>query len=369
MYVHVGCPKSGTTFLQTVLWASRRQLADQGLQIPLERVADHFHVALALRGMHDESIDAPRDRAALERLAAELPSLTATKALISHDVFAPATPDQVALLHGILREFEVHVLITARDLARQIPSHWQQRIKERAHNPYDDFATAVLERSPASGEFWANQDVADIATRWLGSLPADRLHLVTVPPPGSPPGTLLERFSRAISIDPSALETQVARGNPSLGLVQIELLRRVNVALGDRLPHPRAGYGRVGKRHLAERMLAPQGGQPPVLPANLVDRCLEVSNRMVEELRKRDYDVVGELDDLLPRGLHNEVEQTSPTEGELLEAAVQALADMLDQRHRDLVRIDALREKTAARQVRIREAPARTAPRKPRPRG
>jgi len=34
VFLHVGAPKSGTTFLQTVMWENREGLAERGVLIP-----------------------------------------------------------------------------------------------------------------------------------------------------------------------------------------------------------------------------------------------------------------------------------------------------------------------------------------------
>ena len=50
VYVHVGLPKTGTTFLQTTMWHNRAQLAAQGFLYPGEKRMDHFHASNAVRG-------------------------------------------------------------------------------------------------------------------------------------------------------------------------------------------------------------------------------------------------------------------------------------------------------------------------------
>jgi len=341
-YLHVGCPKTGTSYLQSVLWASRERLVEQGLELPLEGPSDHFYLTLALRNMLDEAMDPPRAFSALDRLQTALAQVRSPRVLISHESLAPATPEQVDRLLAMLDGFEVHVVITARDLARQIPSGWQQRVQQREQVSYADFLAAVEERTPAAYDFWVNQDLLDITSRWGAQVPADRVHLVTVPQPGSRRGLLLERFCSVLGVDATSLDVEVPRENTSLGMVQAELLRRVNEALGDRLPHPRAGYGRLGKRYLAGRVLAAQGGTPPTLPRERHEWCVRLSRDIVAELRRRGYDVVGDLAELIPTG---EASSAEVTEAAVAAAAARAMADMLEQRERDLARIHALKER------------------------
>lgn len=345
-YLHVGCPKTGTSFLQSVMWASREQLAEQGLELPLDGRSDHFHLTLALRGMLEETMDAPRAFTVLDRFQAALAQSRSPHVLISHESLAPATREQVGRLLGMLAAFEVHVVITARDLARQIPSGWQQRIQQRERMTYADFLTDVVERTPPAHDFWINQDLLDITSRWGAHVSPDRMHVVTVPPAGARPGLLLERFCSLLGIDPHSLQADTHRGNPSLGAVQAELLRRINVALGNRLPHPRAGYGRLGKRYLAGQVLAPQGGRPPTLPREYYEWCVRLSSEVVAELRRRGYDVVGDLAELVPVAVGDAAPvDAEVSEADVADAAARAMADMLEQRERDLNRIQALKER------------------------
>ena len=39
VFLHIGTPKTGTTHLQTVLWANRAKLAELGVLLPLRAAA------------------------------------------------------------------------------------------------------------------------------------------------------------------------------------------------------------------------------------------------------------------------------------------------------------------------------------------
>lgn len=340
-YLHVGSPKTGTSYLQSVMWASRPALAEQGLSLPLRGVGDHFRLTLLLRGLLDEAMDPPMAFDVLDRLAAELPTLSGDRLLISHELLAPVRTKRTRLLLDVLGDYEVHVVITARDLARQVPAEWQQGVKHRATLSYEDFLSRVVDRK--AEHFWAVQDVADVARRWGADLPPERVHVVTVPQRGAPAGTLLERFCSVLEVDPGPLVTDAARANPSMGAQQAELLRRVNIALGERLPHPRAGYARVAKDHLGDRVLAAQGGLPLSLPSRLDDWVREASQLMVDRISEQGYTVVGDLEELMPAARTGGGGSEPVTEAAVLDAAVEAIASLLNQRHRDLEEMRTLR--------------------------
>ncbi len=281
VFVHVGCRKTGTSFLQKAIYSSTDALAAQGIALPLPGRGEHYQVVAALREVVDGHPVPPDSRQVIDDLARTVGVIALDRAIMTHEALAPATPAQVRTLMDALDGCEVHVVITARDLARQIPSEWQQTVKDRSVLPYAVFCREVVEGgSHAANEFWARQDVADIARRWSTDLPPERVHVVAVPPAGSPPEQLLGMFTGLIGCDPASLATPGGY-NPSLGAEQAELLRRVNLALGDRLTDLRVkgGYRDVVRGTLAKGVLSHQQGAALLLPAELAGWCREQSLR------------------------------------------------------------------------------------------
>lgn len=357
IFLHVGCPKTGTTYLQSTLWRSRESLRGLDVELPLDRVS-HFHLALAVRDQLDPEMDSAPAHRVLDRLAEALAESTATTIVISNENLARASAEQAArlweLVRGATPGAESHLVITARDLARQVPAEWQQQIQHRRTIGWPRFLRSLRDGTEPAAYFLPSQDASDVALRWGGDLPADRVHLVTVPRPGAPKSLLLERFCTVLGIDPAAVADSVPDANESLGRAPLELLRRVNVALDERLAHPRAGFGRVGKRYFAYEVLAPMGGDRPVLPAEMAPWCEAQSERLVKRLSTAGYDVVGDLDELRPELGGLEAEPPAVTDTEIAAAAVAALADVLDQRHRDLDEIERLRERLRTLRARKR---------------
>ena len=77
--------------------------------------------------------------------------------------------------------------MTCRDLGRVLVSAWQEAIKSDLTMTWAEFAAEVQDpaargRNPARG-FWINHDLAAILATWRQVLPAERIHVVTVPPP------------------------------------------------------------------------------------------------------------------------------------------------------------------------------------------
>ncbi|MGH3588039.1 MAG: hypothetical protein ACRDQ0_17160 [Pseudonocardia sp.] len=346
-YVHVGLPKTGTSYLQSIFFQSTEALAPQDLSMLPDTTAATFHLMLNLRGSLREGMDPRPAFTAVERLPRQAGRVQTSKALMTQELLSAAGPAQVERLVGQLAGWEVHVIVTLRDLSRQLPSAWQQRIKARNVDSYHEFLTAVRERSRPANAFWNTQDPLGVLGRWGTQVPPERTHVVTVPAAGSPPELLLTRFCSVLDVDPATLTTTTVDENTSLGLVQAELLRRVNVALGDRLPHPRSGYRRVGKGYLARHVLSPQRGTPPRVPTGFADWCAETSQTWIDALGSGGFDVVGDLYDLMPgAGSFTEADQLV-TDADVSVSATDALATMIDTRLAELRDLDALKQRLA----------------------
>ena len=299
-FLHVGTAKSGTTYLHGLWWRHHEVLRQRGLLLPGSVMRDHFVAAAQVKGMDallrklsgDELTTWPR----LLEQAGSWPQ----DVLISHEHFSDSPPDAAA---GALEELasvtaEVHVVLTVRDLGRVIPSAWQQRVKQGARQPYGKFL-ATVRRGPEDQKFWRYQDVPAILDRWTVGVPAERVHVVTVPPPGAPRDELWRRTGSVLGVGVTDLDTDPRLPNDSLGIVEAELLRRVN----ERFPHGRRSLEvtRYRKGPFTRDVLAGSApSEPFVLPEKHHRWVRERSEAMVATLRGRSYDVVGHLDDLQP---------------------------------------------------------------------
>jgi hypothetical protein len=306
VFLHVGAPKTGTTFLQNVLWQNRAELARAGVSYPLDRPDEHFAATMDLREMAWGQHRDPRWQGAWERLAGRARAARGPTVVISSELLGGATAEQAARAVASVGPAEVHVIFTARDLARQLPSDWQEHLKHRHQITFSRFVTDLVELGPDAptpfGEmFWGLHDPVDVLSRWRDAVAPERIHVVTVPQPGAPPGLLWERFASVLGVDPSAYDTQVSSVNTSLGVAECELLRRVNIELRGRIAQRH--YDPLVRLQLAG-ILAPGTNEssstklalPPELMAPVTQRSRELS----EGIRAAGYHVVGDLDELVP---------------------------------------------------------------------
>lgn len=362
VFLHVGSPKTGTTFLQNVLWSQRALAAEQGVFLPMDRFLDHYFAALDLRGLSDSPHQPDRAVGMWDRIVHQTRSRSDT-VLVSHELFAPATADQAArAVTSWGPDAEVHVVLTARDLARQITAEWQEHVKHRSTLTFPEFVRSLHAKERDRTWFWQVQDFAEVLARWGSALPPERVHVVTVPPAGEPSTLLWERFAGLLGLDPQSFDLESGRSNSSLSLDAAELLRRVNVELGDRLPLP-GPYPRVVKNVLAHQIMAQHSGEPLRLGADDAAYARMESERIAERLAASGVDVVGDLAELVPpESIAAGATYQEPGAAALLEESVAVIADLLVVLDRRTHQHDLLR---AAREHPVRFALSQSADRRP----
>lgn len=341
MLVHVGAPKTGTSFVQDVLWLNRESLAGQGILYPAERFDEHFLAALDLLelswgGLEKQAVGA------WDRLAERVREWPGT-AIVSHEILATATRQQVRRALDSFGDTEVHVVLSARDLARQIPAEWQENVKHRRTLGYGEFLAKITDPR-RSGElaswFWGVQEVPDILDRWGSTLPAERVHLVTVPKPGQPRGLLWERFSSVLGLDAADLTPDTTRANASLGVPETALVRRINIQVNKGVLR-NEDYRELVRELLVHRTLSLRTGSPRLsLPPDVRAWAVDLSQEWVDVLSKRGYDIRGSLEELRPDAAVAESSESTessefsdpdhPDEHDVADAAVSAVVTMLD---------------------------------------
>lgn len=298
VFLHVGTPKSGTTYLQSLWWSQRDALAERGLLLPGRARRDHVTAAHLVcdRTAHLAELT-PQRRGTWDRLLARIEEWDGD-ALVSHEMFAPASSEQAA---GALARLsgaadEVHLVLTARDLARQLASDWQQNVKQGRPLSLRELWAMVRDESSS---WWGYQDLPGLLERWGHDLPVERRHLVVLPPSGSAPASWLwDEACRLMDVDPAGLSSESPDSNVSIGLVETEVLRRVNALVPE--DQRTLDLRRFTKGRLTSEVLAGLAGQEPfVLPRDIHHETVERARSMARGVEGRAR-VVGELGHLVP---------------------------------------------------------------------
>ena len=332
--LHVGLHKTGTTYLQHLFRANRDALAEQGIFYPGAPGEPSQHMAAwDLRGRRSSGARDKRQIGQWEALCAAVAGSSLGTALISAESLSALTQRQAVQAVAGFPDHEVSVVVTCRDLGRVLVSAWQEAIKnDLTLMSWSEFAAAVQDpaargRTPARG-FWINHDLPAILATWREALPADRIHVVTVPPAGAPPEELVARMAKVVGFEADSLREAPARENTSLGVAGTEVVRRLNEQLGHRLNERQ--HAHAVKAVLAPCLARAGADARYALETEEMGWVDAESRRHMGAVQAAGHPVVGDLNDLLPRADATARRPDDASTDELLTLAMIALTEMTE---------------------------------------
>jgi hypothetical protein len=304
VYVHVGAPKTGTTYLQDRLAKNAKSLAAHGVHLPsraplMSTGTFHFRAALDLLGQ-DWGGPPGHAEGAWEAMVRRVRRASGT-VIISHEILAPAAPEHVARLkHDLGRgETELHIVYSVRDLARQAPAGWQESVKQGRRWRYGRYLSRVRTGRPWFARAF---DLPHVLSTWGNGLPPEHVHVVTVPHADAveaDPDLLWRRFCTAFGIDPAWAPEDSERTNASLGSAETQVLRALNERIG-RSTRDHPGYDALILGMLADETLGGRRSRPIQLPPKFLGWAQERGEAWAEWLEQSGVDVVGDPSELLP---------------------------------------------------------------------
>jgi hypothetical protein len=339
VYVHVGAPKTGTTYLQDRLAINAKSLSSHDVHIPtraplMSTGMFHFRAALDLMGQ-DWGGPPGHAEGAWDAMVRRVRRANGTS-IISHEILAPAEPEHVARLKSDLGaggDTEIHIVYSARDLARQAPAGWQESVKQGRRWKYGRYLSRVRNGRPWFARAF---DLPTVLSTWGNGLSPERVHVVTVPQPdavAADPHLLWHRFCRAFSIEPEWAPEDSDRTNASLGSAETQVLRALNERI-DRTTRNNPGYDALILGMLADETFSGPRSRPILLPPKFLPWATERAETWLEWLEQSGVEVVGDPAELLPRPIPEGVRFTHPdrirTRAQL-QAALDALAAMTEE--------------------------------------
>jgi hypothetical protein len=338
VFLHIGLPKTGTTYLQSVLWGARKQLAKDGWLLPGSGHREHLWAALDLQERPHLERRHPDAPGALARLVEEVRRHRGP-AVITHEFFCGAGREQAGALIESLAPAEVHVVVTARDTLGMLTAGWAEYVKNGGTEPLSAMSGEEFENQPEFG--WRTWDLAGVLRRWGRHVAPEHVHVVPMPAPGSPSDQHWRSFAGVLGLDPERYDVPQAPANPALGATQVELLRRINpllVARGSGEFRSALARGSWIRGYLAERHLVAQGGERLGAGPEQVAECRRRAERAVGIIERKGYQVVGGAAGvrrlLVPDELPTRPQPDEVGDRELLDAATTLVAAMLaDVRH------------------------------------
>ena len=297
VFLHIGAPKTGTTYVQDRLSRNAKSLAKHGVHFPTKSPLVspglfHFRAALDVLGQ-DWGGPAGHAKGAWPALAKKTRRLSGT-VVISHEILAPASAEVIDRIVDDLGDAEVHVVYTARELARALPAGWQESVKQGRRWRFREF----LKRAERGDKLWFAKavDIPAVLGAWSARVPAERIHLITVPS-GGPDSPLWSRFCSIVGIDEAWAPLESDRANASLGNVETVVIRKLNSRM-PRAVRRRAEYDLLVRELLAQKELAGRRSKPIRIPPTAYDWVEERTDQWLEWIAGSGIDVVGSVDEL-----------------------------------------------------------------------
>lgn len=332
IFLHVGAPKSGTTFLQTVLWENRDSLATAGVLVPGQRRFDLNLMAKAIRTDASDDGSPPGPAVNVWRRLVRQTRKWPGTVVISNEWLSRASGSQAAEALDAVQPAELHVVFTARAFVAQVPAAWQETLKLGLSTSLDDFVHDL----DIDGErwSWSTLDPAVVLARWGSSLPSHRVHVVTVPQRSADPLLLWRRFADLCGIDADAYDTDVGEKNESLTVQGARLLQHLGPLLRDAVDADtghRSESQHWIRRYLANTLLIGKGSGRIRLGDDQFAIVAQRTADSIKTLRAAGYDIVGDLDELaatVPGPESRRPEDVSAEE--LLEISAPVIADLLN---------------------------------------
>lgn len=329
-YLHIGLAHTGGRLLESALTRHSDALDEHGLRQPVGSPEEMFRATVEIRRDHRAWGFRRRD---VEGTWAEICRRVHRghhDVILSHERLGACTPGQIELLLDGLAGFEIHLIVTARDLGSQLLAAWTDCVESGRSVSFARFCDRVLDPGRTHDQaqhFWADQELGEALERWGAAIRRPhRLHVV-VPPAAEDPGhAIWHAVGDVVGVDTSTLPLAASRpvGRGAAGLA---VLRTVNRAVDGRLPTHT--HVEVVRRYLSD------GGRPgataaPALPGERYEELLEVGERWRKQLAEGGYDVHGDTTRLLPvRPAPGVLPPDEVPAEERLATAAAALADVL----------------------------------------
>lgn len=348
-YLHIGLPRTGGGFLDSALAEHAEALEAAGIRHPAISAEEMFRAAIEIRRDHKawgyERREVEGAWAGICRRAWK----GKHDVVFSQELLAACTSPQIDLLLDGLSGFEVHVVITARDLGTQMIAAWAGSVEAGRSVSFGRFRQRVTDPAREHDQaqrFWAGQELGEVLERWSAAVrKPHRLHVVVVPTDaGDPHEAVWSALGHIVGFDAARLPlTDEPAGGPDAA--GIAVLRTVNRAVDGRL----AGRThRAMVRHYLSEGVVADDVTPPAIPHDLHELLLETGERWRKQLADGGYDVHGDTAALLP--LEPDPAAVLPDDvpvEDRLSTATDALANVLVEVARLREHNQALEQKTA----------------------
>jgi hypothetical protein len=355
VHLQIGLPGAGGDFVAAALSRYADDLREHGTWVPASP-EEALHAALEITRTHAAWGRRRRDVEGAWAAICRRIHRQRADAVLGHDLFAAASPAQVALLLDGLADLDVHVVLVASDPATVLEAGWAEAVAAGSPVSFTRFRRRVLDPARThdqAHDFWAGHDLAAVAARWSEALgDARRVHVV-VPPAAArdPRPAIWQALAELVGFEPLALPPAEEL---ALEPVTAAVARAVNESLDGRLD------ARSHRDALNQHLCGGTTGLRALPSRTVYDQLVGVAAGWREALATGGYDLVGDPADLAPlRPDEPGTHAAEPPLEERLAVTTDALADLLVEasrlRHR-AAELASRNEKLERRRRRLKHA-------------
>jgi len=302
LLLHLGPPKTGSTAIQNALHARRPELAAHGVHYAGKGYRPR-EAGWAVLGIGPAVGRPPVRIEQWERLVAEIHEHPDARICLSNEDFARADDDAAARIVDDVGADRVHLVHVVRRVDRLLPSTWQERVKARLTQPYEEWLQVLLAENSEAFEFgnvWRPQRLDAILARWGKLVPAERITLICAD--DADHALLPNTFESLLGLPSGLLAPDPTRSNRGLTANEAELMRRVNEAARDEkwTPQEYLRFAQLGIiRGFRRSAPAPTDQKIPPIPAWAMPRVVELSEAQLAAVIGSGAQVVGDPQRLL----------------------------------------------------------------------
>lgn len=331
--LHIGVHKTGTTAVQSALAARRGDLHALHVDYPGTLMAHRTVASSAMGrplGFRTDGARPPR-RGLWERTLREADAFPGTT-LISSEFFAEADDETCQRMVAEAGPDRLRVVVTLRNLAKILPSAWQQNLKSGFRTPYEDWLRFILldEEGSKGTTFWRRHRHDLVVRRWAAAAGADHVTVVVVDDRDR--DGIYRSFEQLLGLPNGFLSpSEGTSANRSFTAAEAEFFRRLNLAVADA-----GGWSRFRnaahdglEKSLVEGRAADPSEARLQTPQWALDRAADLADTFVAAIRDSGVHVIGDLEVLAERLTGPESAPQVPDDVPI-DAAVAALLGVLE---------------------------------------
>ena len=226
--IHIGPPKTGTTYLQGAFHGNREAVSAQGVHYA-GRGRQPIEAVQAGLGRPSRRTGKVASRSMWQHLVDEINGAGDQRVLLSSERFSEANPTAIRSIVEDLGPDRVHIAVTLRPLGRILSSHWQQKVQSGLPIPFDEFLEQVLgdpDSDRSKSLFWVGQRHDQLIARWAEVVGPQNVTVIALDERDH--DMVLRVFEQLLGLESGTLVADGDRTNRSMTLAEIEIVRAFN---------------------------------------------------------------------------------------------------------------------------------------------